>query len=150
MSTHGAWAGHPFRALDLVGSLGVRELLLEPFDHFLTEVAPLSKFLLDLLVDLNLALVGLYLLFHLVILEDKDLSLLRLVLQLRSQLMILEYGQMSGRLQLLVVHGEKVCLRLLDIEKHLFAQLLSLFYPVQLLLIHLLQPKTFLIIQPLL
>ena len=74
MSTHGAWAGHSFRTLDLVGSLGVGELLLEPFDNFLTEMASLGKFLLDLLVDLNLALVGLYLLFHLVILEDNKVS----------------------------------------------------------------------------
>ena len=57
---------------------------------------------------------------------------------------------MRGCLQLLVVHGQQVRLCLLDVEEHLFAQLLSLFYPIELLLVDLLQSETLLVLQPLL
>ena len=80
MGTNGAWTSHRFRTLYLVKLRGVGELLLEPLDDFLAEMTALSEFLLDLLVDLDLALVRLYLLLHLVVLEDEDLCLLRLVL----------------------------------------------------------------------
>ena len=76
MCTNGAWTSHRFRTLYLVKLRGIGELLLEPLDHFLAEVTALSEFLLDLLVDLDLALVCLYLLLHLVVLEDEDLGLL--------------------------------------------------------------------------
>lgn len=65
--------------------------------------------------------------------------MLRLVLQLGRQLMILQDGQVRGRLQLLVVHGEQVGLRLLDVEEHLFSQLLCLLNPVKFLLVDLLE-----------
>lgn len=65
--------------------------------------------------------------------------MLRLVLQLGRQLMILQDGQVRGRLQLLVVHGEQVSLRLLDVEEHLFSQLLCLLNPVKFLLVDLLE-----------
>ena len=65
--------------------------------------------------------------------------MLRLVLQLGRQLMILQDGQVRGRLQLLVVHGEQVGLRLLNVEEHLFSQLLCLLNPVKFLLVDLLE-----------
>ena len=74
------------------------KLTLQPFDHFLTEVAPLRQLFLHLLVDLYFSLIRLDLLLHLVVLEDEDLSLLGLVLELSSQLMVLKDGQMSSRL----------------------------------------------------
>ena len=151
MGAHGTRsAHHSLWTLDLVERLCVGELLLEPLDHFLAEVASLGELLLDLLVDLDLALVRLDLRLHLVVLEDEDLGLLRLVLKLGRQLMVLEDSQMRGCLQLLVVHGQQVCLCLLDVEEHLFAQLLSLFYPIELLLVDLLQSETLLVLQPLL
>ena len=151
MGAHGTRsAHHGLWTLDLVEGLCVGELLLEPLDHFLAEVASLGELLLDLLVDLDLALVRLDLRLHLVVLEDEDLGLLRLVLKLGRQLMVLEDSQMRGCLQLLVVHGQKVRLCLLDVEEHLFAQLLSLFYPIELLLVDLLQSETLLVLQPLL
>ena len=52
----------------------------------------LGQLLLNLLVDLYLALIRFNLRLHLVVLEDEDLCLLRLVLQLGGQLMILENG----------------------------------------------------------
>ena len=61
-------------------------------------MAPLGQLLLYLLVDLYFPLIRLDLLLHFVVLEDEDLSLLGLVLELRSQLMVLKDGQMSSRL----------------------------------------------------
>lgn len=61
------------------------------------------------------------------------------MLQLGRQLMILQDSQVRGRLQLLVVHGEQVGLRLLDVEEHLFSQLLCLLNPVKFLLVDLLE-----------
>lgn len=66
----------------------------------------LGKLLLDLLVDLDLTLVRLNLPLHLVVLEDENFGLLRLVLQLGRQLMILKDGQVRRRLQLLVIHSQ--------------------------------------------
>ena len=151
MGTHGTWTTcHSLWTLYLVERLCVGELLLEPLDHFLAEVTSLGELLLDLLVDLDLALVRLDLCLHLIVLEDEDLSLLRLMLQLGGQLMVLKDSQMRSCLQLLIVHGQQVRLRLLDVEEHLFAQLLSLFYPIELFLIHLLQSETLLVLEPLL
>ena len=49
----------------------------------------LSKLFLDFFMDFNLALVGLDLLLHLVVLENEDLRLLRLVFELGRKLVIL-------------------------------------------------------------
>ena len=68
------------------------------------------------------------------------------MLKLSGQLMILEDGQVRRRLQLLVVHGEKVRLRLLDVEQHLLSKLLRLLDPIKLFLIDLFQSQTFLIL----
>ena len=146
----GAHHDATLRALDLVEARSIGKLLFESLDHFLAEVAPLRQLLLHLLVDLDLALVGLNLLLHLVVLEDEDFCLFGLMLQLGCQLMVLEDGQVRRGLQLLVVHGEKVRLRLLDVEEHLLAKLLRLLDPIQLFLIDLFQPQTFLVLQTLL
>ena len=61
-------------------------------------MTPLGQLLLHLLVDLDLSLVRFDLLLHFVVLEDEDLSLLRLVLEFSSQLVVLEDGEMGGRL----------------------------------------------------
>lgn len=61
-------------------------------------MAPLGQLLLYLLVDLYFPLIRLDLLLHFVVLEDEDLSLLGLVLELSSQLMVLKDGEMSSRL----------------------------------------------------
>ena len=61
-------------------------------------MAPLSQLLLYLFMDLYIPLIRLDLLFHLVVLEDEDLSLLGLVFKLGSQLMVLKDGEMSSRL----------------------------------------------------
>ena len=82
------------------------QLLLLSLDNFLAEVRTLGQFLLHLLVDLNLALVRLNLLLHLVVLVDKNFGLLGLMLQFGGKLMILEDSQVSGRLQLLVIHSQ--------------------------------------------
>ncbi len=57
---------------------------------------------------------------------------------------------MSRCLKLLVIHSKQVSLGLLDVEKHLFAQLLSLFDPIQLLLVDLLKSEILLTLEPLL
>ena len=49
-------------------------------------------------MDLYIPLIRLDLLFHLVVLEDEDLSLLGLVFELSSQLMVLKDGEMGSRL----------------------------------------------------
>lgn len=49
-------------------------------------------------MDLYIPLIRLDLLFHLVVLEDEDLSLLGLVFKLGGQLMVLKDGEMSSRL----------------------------------------------------
>ena len=61
-------------------------------------MAPLGQLLLYLLVDLYFPLIRLDLLLHFVVLEDEDLSLLGLVFELSSQLMVLKDGEMSSRL----------------------------------------------------
>ena len=76
----------------------ILQLLLQSFDHFLTEVAPLGQLLLHLFVDLYIPLIRLDLLLHFVVLEDEDLSLLGLVFKLSSQLMVLKDGEMGSRL----------------------------------------------------
>ena len=74
------------------------KLTLQPLDHFLTEVAPLGQLFLHLLVDLYFPLIRLDLLLHFVVLEDEDLSLLGLVFELCSQLMVLKDCEMGSRL----------------------------------------------------
>ena len=63
------------RALHLIEACCIGKFLLESFDNFLAEVAPLSQLLLHLFVDLDLTLVGLNLLLHLIVLEDEDFCL---------------------------------------------------------------------------
>ena len=130
----------------IVEGLGVRKLLFQPLDYFLAEMASFGKFLFDLFVDFDLTLVSLDLLLHLVILEDQDFSLFGLMFELRGELMVLQDGQVRRRLQLFVIHGQKVRFRLLYIEEHLFAQLLSLLDPIELLLIDLFKSEVFLIL----
>ena len=48
-----------------------------------------GQFLFDLFMDFYFALVSFYLVLHLIVLEDEDLGLLRLVLQLCGELVIL-------------------------------------------------------------
>ena len=136
-----------FGTLDLiVKRLGIGKLLFQPLDDFLAEMASFGKFFFDLFVDFNLALVSLDLLLHLVILEDQDFSLLGLMLELRSELVVLQDGQVRRRLQLFVIHGQQVGFRLLNVEEHLFAQLLSLLDAIELLLIDLFKSEVFLIL----
>jgi len=47
------------------------------------------------------------------------------MLQLRCQLLVLQYRQPRRRLQLLIIQRQEVCLRLLDLVKHLLAKILS-------------------------
>ena len=58
--------------------------------------------------------------------------------KLRSQLMVLQDGQMRCCLQLLVIHRQQIRLGLLDVKEHLLPQLFGLFNPIKLLLIDLL------------
>ena len=147
MSECTACAGWAFGTFDLiVEGLGVRKLLFQPLDYFLAEVASFGEFLFDLFVDFDLTLVSLDLLLHLVILEDQDFSLFGLMLEFRGELMVLQDGQVRRRLQLLVIHRQKIRLRLLNIEEHLFAQLLSLLDAVELLLVDLFEAEVFLVL----
>ena len=66
------------------------QLYLQTFYNFLAEVRSLCEFLFYFFVNLDFALVCLDLLLHFVVLEDKNFSLLRLVLQLSSQLVVLQ------------------------------------------------------------
>jgi len=127
-----------------VHSRSVLQLLLQSLDNFLAEVGALSKLFLDFFMDFNLALVGLDLLLHLVVLKDEDLRLLRLVLELGRKLVILQNGQVSRGLQLLIIHGKQIGLGLLNVKKHFFAQLLSFLNAIKLLLIDLFQSGSFL------
>lgn len=110
----------------------------------------LSKLLLHLFVDLDLTLVSLDLRLHLVVLEDEDLRLLRLMLKFSGQLMVLQNGQVRRSLQLLVVHGEQVCLGLFDVKEHLLSQLFCLLDAIELLLVDLLKAQGFLSFEKLL
>lgn len=127
----------------------LRELLLQTLDDLLAEVRALGKLLLDLFMDLNLALVSLDLRFHFVVLVDQDLRLLRLMFEFGRELMVLKDGQVRCGLQLLVVHRQQVSLCLLDVEEHFLPQLLCLLDPVELLLVDLLEAKRFLTCKPL-
>uniref|UniRef100_A0A7S3MM06 Uncharacterized protein n=1 Tax=Favella ehrenbergii TaxID=182087 RepID=A0A7S3MM06_9SPIT len=129
--------------------LHLRQLLLEPLDDLLAKVGSLCQLLLDFFVDLDFALVSLNLLLHLVVFEDQNFGLFRLMLELGRQLMILQDRQMRRRLQLLVVHREQVRLCLFYIEKHLLAQLLCLLYTIEFFLIDLLETKSLLGGEPL-
>ena len=72
------------------------------------------------------------------------------MLELSRQLMVLQDGQVSCRLELLVIHGQQIGFGLLNVEQHLFAQLLSLFDPIKLLLVHLLKTESLFVFQSLL
>ena len=117
------------------------QFLFEPLDDFLAEVGTFGQLLFNLFVDLNLALVGLDLRFHLVVLEYENLSLFRLMLQLCRELVVLQDRQMRSRLQLLVVHSQQIRLRFFYVEQHFFAQLFGLFDAVELFLIDLFQTQ---------
>ena len=61
-------AAHNGRSVLILLALKVLNLLLQPFDDLLAEVTSLSKFLLYLLVNLNVSLHGINLSLHLAIL----------------------------------------------------------------------------------
>ena len=67
------------------------------------------------------------LLSHLVMCLNKLLSILRLVVQLRRQLMILENGQSCLSLELFIIEGHQVRLSLFDFEVHFLSQLFHIF-----------------------
>lgn len=100
------------------------DLLFQLLDDFLAEMRALGEFLLNLTMDGDVAIERLDLLLHFVVSEEQLLRLLALVLQLRRQLVVLQYGQTRCRLKLLVVEREQVGLGFLDFEKHLFSELL--------------------------
>jgi len=72
-------------------------------------------------MDLNISLLRFNLCLHLIVFEQQLLSLLRLVLELRGQLMVLQNGQPGSRLELLVVQSEQVRLGLLNLVEHLLS-----------------------------
>jgi len=77
-------------------------------------VRSLGQLFLDFLVDLSLALVRFNLLLHLVVLDDEEFGLLGLMFEFGGQLVVLENGEASGGLELLIVESEEVGLGLLD------------------------------------
>jgi hypothetical protein len=79
------------------------DLLLEFFDDFLTKMRSFGKFLLDFLVDFNVALESLNLRLHFIVLEEQLLSLLRLIFKLSGELVILQNSQASSSLELLII-----------------------------------------------
>jgi hypothetical protein len=83
---------------------------------------PFSQLLLNLLVDLDVAFKTCHLLLQLRVLEQQLLGLLGLVLQLRSQLMILQHREPSRRLKLLLLERQQRCLRLLYTMQHVLLQ----------------------------
>jgi len=145
---HATHSGH-LRAFGNAASC-VLEILLQPFDHLLTEVRPLGQLFLDFLVDLGLTLVRFNLLLHLVVLDDEELGLLGLVFEFGGQLVVLEDGEASRGLELFVVECEEVGLGLLDRLEHFLPQLLCFLDPVSFLLIYLFESAFLLIVEVLL
>jgi hypothetical protein len=72
------------------------DLLLVLFNHFLAEMAPFRQFFFHLLVVCKVAGESLYREAHLVVLVHEVLCLLRLVLQLASELSVLNDGEFSS------------------------------------------------------
>ena len=98
-------------------------LSLKLLNDLLAEVRSLGQLLLHVLVDADLTFKPLDGLLHLVVLEQQLLSLLRLMVQLGSQLMILQDLEARRRLHLLLVERDQVGLGLRDLVLHLLLQL---------------------------
>lgn len=121
------------------GILQVTYSVFELLDQLRAEVRALGKLLLDVAVDLHVARQGLNFLLHLIVLEEELLALLRLVLQLRGQLLILQNRQPRCSLQLFVAHRQQVRLGLLYLQEHLFSEVLRRLSLLTLHRIHLLK-----------
>jgi hypothetical protein len=106
----------------------------------------LSKFLLDLLMDFDVSLQSLNLCLHFVVLEEQLLSLLGLILELSSELVVLEDSEASGGLELLVVKSEQVSFGLLDLVKHVLPEFLCRLDLLPLLFIDFVDPLLLLIV----
>ena len=91
----------------------------------LTSMCPLGQLLLHLLVQGDVAFQSVYLDLHFIIFGQKLFCLLRLVFELRGQLVVLQDGQPSRCLELLVIQGHQISLGLLNFVVHLFAQFLD-------------------------
>lgn len=76
-------------------------------------------------MDLNVSLQSLNLSLHFVVLHHQLLSLLTLVLQFSSELMVLKNGKSSCGLELLIVKRKEIGLCFLDLVEHLFPEFLS-------------------------
>ena len=96
---------------------------LKAGDDLLALIGSLSQLFFDLFVERYIPLEYFNLLSHLVMCLDELLRILRLIVQLRRQLMILENGQSCLSLELFIVEGHQVCLSLFDLEVHFFGQL---------------------------
>ena len=98
-------------------------LSLESSNDLLALIGPFGQLFLDLLVKRYVSLKYFNLLSHLIMSFDELLGILRLIVQLRRQLMVLENGQSCLSLKLFIVEGHQVRLSLFDFEVHLLSQL---------------------------
>ena len=78
---------------------------LQSLNNLLAEVGSLGELLLDLFVNSDISVECINLLLHLVIFGQKLLGLFRLILQLISQLVILQDRKSRRRVLLVVVQG---------------------------------------------
>jgi hypothetical protein len=100
-------------------------------------VSPFGQFLLNLLMKLDIAAQAFDLYFLLVIALYERFSLGALVLKLGCELVVLQNSESRGRLQLLVVQGHQVGLRLFDLVIHFLLDLLNGLDLVTLAIVHL-------------
>lgn len=124
----GHFADSPwFRCLEVSDFiLQLLDLFLVLFDDFLTEVRPLGQLLLDFLVVGQVPLQVGDPLLHDMVLVHQVLSLLRLVLELASQLHVLDDRKLGGADQLVFVHVKHLDLDCPNLEQHLFPQRIDL------------------------
>ena len=110
--------------LDLV--LQLCDLLLVLLDDLLAEVRSFGKLFLDLFVILQVfGQVSNYRL-HFVIFEHQVLSALRLVVQLSSELHVLNDCKFGSTLQLILVGHRVLHSDLSDLHQHVFPELVNL------------------------
>ena len=116
------------RVLDLL--LEILDLLLVLLDNFLAEVRSFGELFFDLFVILEVLAQVSYNALHLVVAEHEVFCALRLVVQLRSQLHILDHGEFGRALQLVLISHRVLHPHRPNLHQHVLAQLVNLLDPV--------------------
>ena len=116
------------RVLDFL--LEILDLLLVLLDNFLAEVRSFGELFFDFFVILEVLAQVSYNALHLVVAEHQVFCALGLVVQLRGQLHVLDYGEFGRALQLVLICHRVFHPHRPNLHQHVLAQLVYLLDPV--------------------